>query len=122
MAFCDLFKEFIPIRVDENIFLRQHEPEKDARPFGEIYYDEENSLYFGGYRKPCDWNEESEIRVQQSRIKGFDGKREYSWVITYQEKVIGQIQYFISSITILVQRLVISSGSLNGIAESTRRH
>lgn len=122
MAFCDLFKEFIPIRVDENIFLRQHEPEKEARPFGEIYYDQENSLYFGDYRKPCDWNEESEIRVQQSRIKGFDGKREYSWVITYQEKVIGQIQFFISLITILVQRLVISSGSLIGIAESTRRH
>ena len=94
MAFCDLFKEFIPIRVDENVFLRQHEPEKEARPFGEIYYDQENSLYFGGYRKPCDWNEESEIRVQQSRIKDFDGKREYSWVITYQEKVIGQIQLF----------------------------
>ena len=33
MAFCDLFKEFIPIRVDEDIYLRQHEPEKDARPF-----------------------------------------------------------------------------------------
>ena len=42
MAFSDLFKEFIPIRVDEDIYLRQHEPEKDARPFWEIYYDEEN--------------------------------------------------------------------------------
>ncbi len=94
MAFCDLFKEFIPIRVDEDIYLRQHEPEKDAKPFWEIYYDEENFTYFGGYRRPRDWNEESEICVQQSRIKGFKGKREYSWVVTYQGKVIGQIQLF----------------------------
>ena len=94
MAFCDVFKEFIPIRVDEYIDLRQHEPEKDARPFWEIYDDEENFTYFGGYRKPRDWNEEVEIRVQQSRIKGFKGKREYSWVVTYQGTVIGQIQLF----------------------------
>ena len=46
MAFCDLFKEFQPIRVDEDIYLRQHEPEKDARPFWEIYSDEENFKYF----------------------------------------------------------------------------
>lgn len=31
MAFCDLFKEFIPIQVDDDIYLRQHEPEKDAK-------------------------------------------------------------------------------------------
>ncbi len=75
MAFCDLFKEFIPIRVDEDIYLRQHEPEKDAKPFWEIYCDEENFTNFGGYKKPCDWNEKREICVQQSRIKGFKGKR-----------------------------------------------
>lgn len=40
MAFCDLFKKFIPILVDEDIYLQQHESEKDARPFWEIYYDE----------------------------------------------------------------------------------
>ena len=34
------------------------------------------------------------IRVLQSRIKGFNGKREYSWVVTYQGQVIGQIQLF----------------------------
>ncbi len=96
MAFCDLFKEFVSIRVDEDIYLRQHEPEKDARPFWEIYYDEETFLYFGDYRRPCDWNEEREIRVQQSRIKGFKGKREYSWVVTHQGKVIGQIQLSLS--------------------------
>ena len=28
MAFCDLFKEFMPIQVDDDIYLRQHEPEK----------------------------------------------------------------------------------------------
>lgn len=27
MSFSDLFKEFIPIRVDEDIYLRQHQPE-----------------------------------------------------------------------------------------------
>lgn len=94
MAFSDIFKEFIPIRVDEDIYLRQHEPEKDARPFWEIYYDEENFIYFGGYRRPQDWNEEREIRAEASRVKGFRGKREYSWVVTYQGKVIGQIQLF----------------------------
>jgi len=94
VAFCDSFKEFIPIRVDEYIDLRQHEPEQDARPFWEIYNDEDNFTYFGGYRKPRDWNEEVEIRVQQSRIKGFKGKREYAWVVTYQGTVIGQIQLF----------------------------
>lgn len=94
MAFSDLFKEFVPIRVDENIYLRQHEPKKDARPFWEIYNDESNFQYFGTYKKPSGWDEEREIRVEASRVKGFYGKREYSWVITYQEQVIGQIQLF----------------------------
>lgn len=94
MAFCDLFKEFIPIRVNEDIYLRQHKPEKDARPFWEIYYDEENFTYFGGYKRPHDWNEEREIRAEASRIKGFKGKREYPWVVTYHGEVIGQIQLF----------------------------
>lgn len=94
MAFCDLFKEFQPIRVDENISLRQHEPEKDARPLWEIYCDEENFKYFGGYRKPHDWNEEGAIRAGESRIKGFKGKREYSWVVTFNGEVVGQIQLF----------------------------
>ena len=94
MAFCDLFKEFQPIRVDEDIYLRQHEPEKDARPFWEIYSDEENFKYFSGYGKPSVWNEEREIRAEESRGKGFKGKREYSWVVTYREEVIGQIQLF----------------------------
>ena len=71
MSFCDVFKEFIPIRVDEDIYLRQHEPEKDARPFWEIYYDEENFTYFGGYKRPHDWNEEREIRAEESRVRGF---------------------------------------------------
>ena len=87
MAFCDLFKEFIPIRVDDDIYLRQHEPEKDARPFWEIYHDEENFTYFSGYKKPCDWNEEREIRAEASRVKGFKGKREYSWVVTVQAAI-----------------------------------
>lgn len=94
MAFCDVFKEFQNIRVDEAVFLRQHEPEKDARPFWEIYSDEENIKYYGGYRKPEDWNEEREMRAVASRVKGFLGKREYSWVITFHGEVIGQIQLF----------------------------
>ena len=94
MAFCDLFKEFQPIRVDKDIYLRQHEPEQDARPFWEIYSDEENFKYYGGYSKPSVWNEEREIRAEASRVKGFKGKREYSWVVTYQGEVIGQIQLF----------------------------
>lgn len=94
MAFCDLFKEFQPIRVDEDIHLRQHEPEQDARPFWEIYSDEENFKYYGGYSKPSVWNEEREIRAEASRVKGFKGKREYSWVVTYRGEVIGQIQLF----------------------------
>ena len=94
MAFCDLFKEFQPIRVDEDIYLRQHEPEKDARAFWEIYYDADNFKYFGGYRRPLEWDEEREIRAVASRVKGFKGKREYSWVVTYQGEVIGQIQLF----------------------------
>ncbi len=94
MAFSDVFKTFIPIQVDENILLRQHEPEKDARPFWEIYHDEENFTYFGGNHSPRDWNEAREMKVQASRVKGFQGKREYSWVVTYQGEVIGQIQLF----------------------------
>lgn len=94
MSFCDVFKEFIPIRVDEDIYLRQHEPEKDARPFWEIYDDEENFTWFGGYKRPRDWNEEREIRAEASRVKGFRGKREYPWVVTYRGEVIGQIQLF----------------------------
>jgi len=94
MAFCDNFKEFKSLRVDENIFLRQHEPIKDARPFWEIYRDEENFKYFGSYKRPGEWNEEREIRTEASRIKNFNGKREYSWVITYDNEVIGQIQIF----------------------------
>lgn len=94
MAFCDLFKEFQPIRVDEDIYLRQTEPKKDARPFWEIYYDEENFQYFGLYKRPGDWNEERELRVQESRLKGFKGKREYTWVVTLKGETIGQIQLF----------------------------
>ena len=77
MAFCDLFKEFMPIRVDEDLYLRQHEPEKDAGSFWEIYRDEENFTYYEGYDGPRDWNEEREIRAVASRVKGFKGKREY---------------------------------------------
>lgn len=94
MAFCNLFQHFVPIWVDENIFLRQHVPEKDALPFWKILSDEENFTYFGHDKKTPSWNEEREIRVLQSRIKGFKGKREYSWVITFQGIVIGQIQLF----------------------------
>jgi RimJ/RimL family protein N-acetyltransferase len=94
VAFCDLFKEFQPIRVDEDIYLRQTDPEKDARPFWEIYYDEENFKYFGLYKRPGKWNEERELRVQESRLKGFKGKREYTWVVTLKGETIGQIQLF----------------------------
>lgn len=94
MIFCDLFKEFQPIRVDQNIYLRQHKPEKDARVFWEIYSDEENFKYFGLYRRLEEWSEEREIRAVVSRIKGFKGKREYSWVITFKGEAIGQIQLF----------------------------
>lgn len=94
MAFSDLFQEFQPIRVDGDIFLRQHEPEGDARPFWEIYSDEENFEYYAGYRKPGPWEEESTIRAVASRVKGFKGKREYSWVITFRGEVAGQIQLF----------------------------
>ena len=76
MSFSDLFKEFIPIRVDEDIYLRQHQPENDSRPFWEIHNEESNFTYFGGYKKPCDWNEEREIRVQQSRKIGRASCRE----------------------------------------------
>lgn len=94
MAFSDVFKAFTPIQVDADIALRQHDPEKDARPFWEIYHDESNFTYFGGDQKPHVWDEAREIRVQASRIRGFKGKREYSWVITYHGEVIGQIQLF----------------------------
>lgn len=94
MAFSDLFKEFQAIKVDENIGLRQHEPENDAKPFWEIYHDEENFKYFSGYKRPGDWDKESAVRAVASRIKGFKGKREYSWVITLNEETIGQIQLF----------------------------
>lgn len=94
MAFSDLFKEFQPIEVDENICLRQHEPEKDARAFWEIYSDEENFRYFSGYKKPQAWNEEKVIRAVESRVKGFKGKREYSWVVTIHGEIAGQIQLF----------------------------
>ena len=34
MAFCDLFKEFQPIRVDEDIYLRQTDPKRMPDLFG----------------------------------------------------------------------------------------
>lgn len=46
-----------------------------------------------GYVRPRDWNEEREIRAEASRVKGFKGKREYSWVVTHQGKVIGQSRF-----------------------------
>ncbi|MCM1189677.1 MAG: GNAT family N-acetyltransferase [bacterium] len=94
MVFSDLFQEFQPIRVDGDIYLRQHEPEKDARPFWEIYRDEENFRYYGGYRKPDAWEEEKVIRAIASRVRGYKGKREYPWVITFRGEVAGQIQLF----------------------------
>jgi len=96
MAFCDLFKEFQPIKVDDDIYLRQHIPKKDARPFLEIYRDEDNFKYWSSFKKvgPPEWEEEREIRAEASRIKGFRGKREYSWVVTYKGDVVGQIQLF----------------------------
>ncbi|MBQ9767312.1 MAG: GNAT family N-acetyltransferase [Lachnospiraceae bacterium] len=94
MAFCDLFKEFQPIRVDEDIYLRQTDPKTDARPFWEMYYDEENFKHFGFYKRPGEWDEERELRVQESRLKGFKGKREYTWVVTLKGETIGQIQLF----------------------------
>lgn len=94
MAFSDLFKEFQAIKVDENIYLRQHELKKDAKPFWELYSDEDNFIYFGGYRKPGEWDEDRAVQVVASRIKGFKGKREYSWVVTFKGEVIGQIQLF----------------------------
>lgn len=80
MAFCDLFKEFIPIRVDDDIYLRQHEPEKDAKSFWEIYYDKENFSFYSGYKRPLEWNEEREIRAEQSRQFAEPGKTEFTGV------------------------------------------
>lgn len=41
MTFSDSFKEFHNIRVNDNILLRQHVPENDAKDFYDIYKDQE---------------------------------------------------------------------------------
>lgn len=94
MTFSDSFKEFHNIRVNDNILLRQHVPENDAKDFYDIYKDQEAFKYFDGYKYPGEQYTEQFIKVLESRIKGFKGKRDYSWVIDFNGKVIGQIQVF----------------------------
>lgn len=60
--------------------------------------------------------------TKASHIKGFKGKWEYPWVVTYHGEVIGQIQLFNFLIIILVQRLVISLRKLIETMESTQRY
>lgn len=90
----DIFKEFSEIKVDSNIILRQHIPAKDAKDFFDIYKDTEAFQHFGGYSYPGDTYNDKFIKVLESRIKAFKSKRDYSWVIDFNDKAIGQIQLF----------------------------
>lgn len=94
MPFSDNFKEFHEIQLNNELRLRQHVPEKDAQAFFEIYQDIEAFQYFGGYSYPGDTYTEEFTKVLQSRLKSFKAKRDYSWVVDYVGKAIGQIQLY----------------------------
>lgn len=94
MSFSDNFKEFHEITIDDQIRLRQHRPEQDAESFFTIYQDQEAFQHFGGYSYPGETFHSDYKKVLESRIKGFNSKRDYSWVVDYKGKAIGQIQLY----------------------------
>ena len=76
MSFADCFKEFHEIKIDEQLKLRQHNPQKDARAFFDIYSDKEAFKYFERDTYPGDEYNDGFIKVMESRIKGFNRKND----------------------------------------------
>ena len=94
MSFSDCFKEFHEIEIDGHIRLRQHIPAKDAEAFFRIYSDRDAFRLFGRETDPGDQYTDAFVKVLESRIKGFNRKNDYSWVVEYDLEPIGQIQLY----------------------------
>ncbi len=93
MAFKDNFRQFQNIAISKDILLRQVIPEKDAKDFYDIYSDEDAFRYFGGYKKPGEFDDTFK-KIISNRIRNFVNGRDYSWTIVFVDKAIGQIQLY----------------------------
>ena len=92
MTLKEMFAEFQPITVNENIILRQVKPEKDCEKYFELYSDADALKYYLGYGKPP-VNQEQVKKIIQNQINAFEKCREYNWTIADRntDEVLGRI-------------------------------
>lgn len=80
MAFKDNFKHFQALRVNDELQLRQVDPEKDLEDYYSIYSDTEAfDFYEGALKTKPDAATVKVILANQ--IKAFEKAREYTWTI-----------------------------------------
>lgn len=80
MAFKDKFQEFYTIQVNNNILLRQVDPEKDLEAYHSIYSDTDLfRFYIGTIKKQGQI--ETVKSILHNQIKDFEKARMYTWTI-----------------------------------------
>ena len=67
MTLKEIFSEFHPITVNEDIILRQVKPEQDCEKYFEIYSDADAMKYYLGYGKPPA-NQDKVKKIIQNQI------------------------------------------------------
>ena len=92
MAFKDKFKEFQILTVNEDIILRQADPDNDCNAHYEIFRDIVAFCYYGGVHGN-NHSPELSWKVLNNQIKEFEKARIYSWIIADKKsnKLLGRI-------------------------------
>lgn len=92
MSLKEMFSEFQPIVVNEDIILRQVKTEQDCEKYFAIYSDADAMKYYLGYGKPPE-NREQVKKIIQNQINALEKCREYNWTIADRntDEVLGRI-------------------------------
>ena len=92
MTFKDKFKEFQTLDVNEDIILRQANPDNDCHAHYEIFRDTDAFCYYGGLHGDKHSPEKS-WKILNNQIKEFEKASVYSWIIADKKsgKALGRI-------------------------------
>ena len=92
VTFKDKFKDFQALNVNDNIILRQADPDSDCHAHYEIFCDTDAFCYYGGVHGDKHSPEKS-WKVLSNQIKEFEKARIYSWIIADKKsnKLLGRI-------------------------------
>ena len=92
MAFKGKFKEFQTLNINDNIILRQAEPDNDCHAFYEIFCDIDAFCYYSGVHG-TNHSIEKSWKILSNQIKEFEKASIYSWIISDKKsrKALGRI-------------------------------